>query len=50
MPMASRRGVYDDNVYAGVIEAVVNDFAAMGIRAKVRPMERARTRPAKRKK
>ena len=30
-----------DNVYAGVIEAVVNDLAAVGIRAKVRPMERA---------
>jgi peptide/nickel transport system substrate-binding protein len=30
-----------DNVYSGVIEAVVNDLAAVGIRAKVRPMERA---------
>ena len=27
----------DDNVYAGVCEAVVNDLAAVGIRAKVRP-------------
>src|SRR5216683_4569475 len=30
-----------DNVYAGVIEAAVNDLTAVGIRAKVRPMERA---------
>jgi peptide/nickel transport system substrate-binding protein len=30
-----------DNVYTGVIEAVVNDLAAVGIRVKVRPMERA---------
>jgi peptide/nickel transport system substrate-binding protein len=30
-----------DNVYAGVIEAVVNDLVAVGIRVKVRPMERA---------
>ena len=30
-----------DNVYAGVIEAVVNDLTAVGIRVKVRPMERA---------
>jgi peptide/nickel transport system substrate-binding protein len=30
-----------DSVYAGVIEAVVNDLAAVGIRVKVRPMERA---------
>jgi peptide/nickel transport system substrate-binding protein len=30
-----------DSVYAGVMEAIVNDLAAVGIRAKVRPMERA---------
>ncbi|MBM3226043.1 MAG: ABC transporter substrate-binding protein, partial [Candidatus Tectomicrobia bacterium] len=30
-----------DNVYTGVIEAMVNDLTAVGIRAKVRPMERA---------
>jgi ABC-type transport system substrate-binding protein len=30
-----------DVVYAGVVEAIVNDFAAVGIRAQVRPMERA---------
>jgi peptide/nickel transport system substrate-binding protein len=30
-----------DAVYAGVVEAAVNDLAAVGIRAKVRPMERA---------
>jgi peptide/nickel transport system substrate-binding protein len=30
-----------DNVYAGVIEAMMNDLTAVGIRAKVRPMERA---------
>jgi peptide/nickel transport system substrate-binding protein len=30
-----------DSVYAGVIEAAVNDLAAVGIRAKVRPLERA---------
>jgi peptide/nickel transport system substrate-binding protein len=30
-----------DNVYSGVIEAVVNDLTAAGIRLKVRPMERA---------
>lgn len=30
-----------DSVYAGVVEAIVNDFAAVGIRARVQPMERA---------
>jgi peptide/nickel transport system substrate-binding protein len=30
-----------DSVYAGVVEAVVNDLGAVGIRLKVRPMERA---------
>jgi peptide/nickel transport system substrate-binding protein len=30
-----------DAVYAGVVEAAVNDLAAVGIRAKVRAMERA---------
>jgi peptide/nickel transport system substrate-binding protein len=35
-----------DNVYSGVIEAVVNDLTAVGIRAKVRPMERAANQAA----
>jgi peptide/nickel transport system substrate-binding protein len=30
-----------DAVYAGVVEGFVNDFGAIGIRAKVQPMERA---------
>jgi peptide/nickel transport system substrate-binding protein len=30
-----------DSVYAGVMEAAVNDLAAVGIRARVRPVERA---------
>ena len=30
-----------DSVYAGVMEAAVNDLAAVGIRARVRPIERA---------
>ena len=30
-----------DAVYAGVVEAAVNDLAAVGIRARVRPLERA---------
>src|SRR5262245_54608007 len=30
-----------DNVYASVVEAAVNDLAAVGIRCKVQPMERA---------
>jgi peptide/nickel transport system substrate-binding protein len=39
-----------DNVYAGVIEGVVNDLAAVGIRARVRPMERAAAFTAHREK
>jgi peptide/nickel transport system substrate-binding protein len=35
-----------DNVYSGVIEAVVNDLTAVGIRLKVRPMERAANQAA----
>jgi peptide/nickel transport system substrate-binding protein len=30
-----------DNVYSGVIEAMMNDLTAVGIRGKVRPLERA---------
>jgi peptide/nickel transport system substrate-binding protein len=30
-----------DSVYAGVMEAIANDLTAVGIRTKVRPMERA---------
>jgi peptide/nickel transport system substrate-binding protein len=30
-----------DAVYAGVVEGIVNDFGAVGIRAKVQPLERA---------
>ena len=30
-----------DSVYSGVVEAAMNDLTAVGIRAKVRPMERA---------
>jgi peptide/nickel transport system substrate-binding protein len=30
-----------DMVYAGVVEAIVNDLASVGIRGKLRPMERA---------
>ena len=30
-----------DSVYSGVVEAAMNDLAAVGIRARVRPMERA---------
>jgi ABC-type transport system substrate-binding protein len=30
-----------DTPYAGVVEAITNDLTAVGIRAKVRPMERA---------
>ena len=33
--------VSGDNVYAGVMEGAANDLAAVGIRVKVRPMERA---------
>jgi peptide/nickel transport system substrate-binding protein len=39
-----------DSVYAGVMEAVVNDLSAVGIRAKVRPMERAAAFAAHREK
>jgi peptide/nickel transport system substrate-binding protein len=39
-----------DAVYAGVVEAAVNDLAAVGIRAKVRPMERAAFQAAHREK
>jgi peptide/nickel transport system substrate-binding protein len=30
-----------DSVYSGVVEALVNDLSAVGIRARVRPLERA---------
>jgi len=39
-----------DNVYAGVVEAMMNDLTAVGIRAKVRPMERAAHQAALREK
>ena len=39
-----------DAVYAGVIEGVVNDLAAVGIRAKVQPRERAAMQAAQREK
>ena len=39
-----------DSVYSGVIEAMVNDLSAVGIRAKVRPMERAAHQAALREK
>jgi peptide/nickel transport system substrate-binding protein len=39
-----------DSVYAGVVEALVNDLSAVGIRAKVRPMERAAHQAAHREK
>ena len=39
-----------DNVYTGVIEAFVNDLSAVGVRAKVRPMERAAHQAALREK
>ena len=39
-----------DAVYAGVVEAAVNDLTAVGIRAKVRPMERAAVIAAHREK
>jgi peptide/nickel transport system substrate-binding protein len=39
-----------DSVYTGVVEALVNDLAAVGIRAKVRPMERAAHQAALREK
>ena len=39
-----------DAVYAGMIEAVVNDLGAIGIRAKVQPLERAAIQGAQREK
>ncbi len=39
-----------DAVYAGVVEGIVNDFGAVGIRAKVQPMERAAMQAAQREK
>lgn len=39
-----------DAVYAGVIEGVVNDFGAVGIRARVQPLERAAMQAALRDK
>jgi peptide/nickel transport system substrate-binding protein len=39
-----------DAVYAGVIEGVVNDLRAVGIRAKVQPRERAAMQAAQREK
>jgi peptide/nickel transport system substrate-binding protein len=39
-----------DAVYAGVIEGVVNDLGAVGIRAKVQPLERAAMQSAQREK
>jgi peptide/nickel transport system substrate-binding protein len=39
-----------DNVYSGVIEAIVNDLSAVGMRARVRPMERAAHQAAHREK
>lgn len=39
-----------DSVYAMVVEGIVNDFAAVGIRAKVQPLERAAIGAAQREK
>jgi peptide/nickel transport system substrate-binding protein len=39
-----------DSVYSGVVEALVNDLSAVGIRAKVRPVERAAHQAALREK
>ena len=39
-----------DTPYATVIEAVVNDLAVVGIRARVRPMERAAMQTAQKEK
>jgi peptide/nickel transport system substrate-binding protein len=39
-----------DSVYAGVVEALVNDLSAVGIRARVRPVERAAHQAALREK
>ena len=42
--------VSGDNVYAGVMEGAANDLTAVGIRIKVRPMERAAAFAAHREK
>jgi len=39
-----------DTAYSTLVEAIVNDFAAVGIRAKVRPMERAAIHTAQKEK
>jgi peptide/nickel transport system substrate-binding protein len=39
-----------DSVYTGVVEALVNDLSAVGVRAKVRPVERAAHQAALREK
>jgi peptide/nickel transport system substrate-binding protein len=39
-----------DAVYAGVVEGIVNDFGAVGIRAKIQPMERAAIQAAQKEK
>jgi peptide/nickel transport system substrate-binding protein len=39
-----------DSVYSGVVEALVNDLSAVGIRARVRPVERAAHQVALREK
>ena len=39
-----------DAVYAGVVEAMVNDLGAIGIRAKVQPLERAAIQAAQKEK
>ncbi len=39
-----------DSVYAGVVEALVNDLSVVGIRARVRPVERAAHQAALREK
>src|SRR4030095_16688841 len=39
-----------DAVYASVIEAVVSDLGAMGLRTKVQPLERATIQSGRRKK
>ena len=58
-PCSKRRGMrkgFDagefscDAVYASVIESVVNDLGAVGIRAKVQPLERAAIQGAQREK
>ena len=37
-------------MYAGVVEGIVNDLGAIGIRAKVQPMERAAMQAAQKEK